>query len=68
VRTIAASVLKAKLLAVLDEIAASGEGITVLKRRQPVAQILPAVPRAQGFPQDTLRGTCRIIGDVMTPW
>lgn len=66
-RTIAASELKAKLLAVLDEVAASGEGITVLKRGKPIAQILPAVPRDQGYPQHTLRGTCRFLGDVVAP-
>jgi prevent-host-death family protein len=67
VRTIRASELKAKLLAVLDEVAASGEGVTVLKRGKPVAQILPAVPRDGGYPQDSLDGTCRIVGDIMTP-
>jgi prevent-host-death family protein len=66
-RTISASELKAKLLAILDEVADSGEGITVLKRGQPVAQILPAVPREGGYPQDALRGSCRIVGDVLAP-
>ena len=68
-----ASELKAKLLAVLDEVAATGEGITVLKRGKPVAQILPAVPLDGGYPQDTgypqdnLRGTGRIVGDIISP-
>ena len=66
-RTITASELKAKLLAVLDQVEESGEGLTVLKRGRPIAQILPALPREDGFPQETLRGTCRIVGDVMAP-
>ena len=66
-RTITASELKAKLLAILDQIEESGEGLTVLKRGRPIAQILPALPRENGFPQETLRGTCHIVGDVMAP-
>jgi len=39
----------------------------VLKHGKPVAQLVPAVPRAGGYPQDALAGSVEFIGDVMTP-
>jgi prevent-host-death family protein len=41
-RTIPASQFKAKCLALLDEVAATGESIVVTKRGKPVAQVVPA--------------------------
>ena len=64
---IAASELKAKLLAILDRVAETGEGFTILKRGKPVAQLLPVVPRDDGYPQETLEGTVTIVGDVVEP-
>ena len=66
-KEINASEFKAKCLALLDEIARTGEGITVLKHGKPVAQILPALPRDQGYPQETLKGSVEICGDVISP-
>ena len=40
-----ASECKAKLLAVLDEVAATGEPVTVTKHGKPVAQIVPFVEK-----------------------
>ena len=65
--TINASELKAKCLGILDEVARTGRGITILKRGRPVAQLLPFVPRKDGNPQAGLAGTVEILGDVVAP-
>jgi prevent-host-death family protein len=39
-RTVSASQFKARCLAMLDEVAATGEEITVTKRGRPVARVL----------------------------
>ncbi len=65
--TINASEFKAKCLAILDEVARTGEGFTILKRGQPVAQILPVVPRREKYAQETLRGTVEVRGDLLEP-
>ncbi len=62
-----ASEFKAKCLAILDKIAQSGEGITVLKRGKPVVQVLPVVPRQHGYPQEALLGSVTILGDIIEP-
>lgn len=43
-RTIAAGKFRAECLALLDEVAASGEEIIVTKRGKPVARLLPLEP------------------------
>jgi prevent-host-death family protein len=58
---------KARCLALLDEVAATGEVITVLKHGKPVAQVVPAVARSGGYPQDALAGTVEFLGDVIEP-
>lgn len=63
--TINASDFKARCLAILDKIERTGEGVTILKRGRPVAQVLPAVPRSKGYPQEALMGTMAIHGDLI---
>lgn len=65
-KTINASEFKAKCLAILDEVGRTGETVTILKRGEPVAQLVPPVPR-ETYPQDTLKGTVKILGDVIEP-
>jgi prevent-host-death family protein len=64
---IQASVFKARCLALLDDVARTGEAITILKRGRPVAQVVPVVPRQGQRPQDTLFGTVEVLGDVIEP-
>ena len=66
-QTINASQFKARCLALLDEVAATGETITVLKRGKPVAQLVPPAPAAARYPQDELLGTVTLKGDVIEP-
>jgi prevent-host-death family protein len=61
-----ASEFKARCLAILDEVARTGEGITILKRGKPVARLVP-VAGPQAMPQDGLQGSVEILGDVIGP-
>jgi prevent-host-death family protein len=65
-RTISATEFKAKCLAILDEVAATGEQVTVIKRGKPVARVVPPAAGVP-YPQATLRGSVKVIGDVMSP-
>jgi len=64
---IAASEFKARCLAILDEVQRTGEEVTILNRGRPVARLVPAVPRGGRTPQETLRGTVRVRGDIVGP-
>ena len=66
-RTLAASEFKSKCLSILDEVAETGEPITISKRGKPVAQLFPAISRGKISPQESLRGTVEIIGDIVEP-
>jgi len=41
--------------------------VLILKRGRPVAQLVAPVPRGDGTPQDRLKGTIRILGDIVSP-
>jgi prevent-host-death family protein len=58
---------KAGCLALLDEVARTGEIITITKRGKPVAQVVPIRPSSRRYPQDMLRGTVETVGDVVSP-
>lgn len=66
-RTINASEFKAKCLAILDEVAATGEELTILKRGRPVARLTAPLGERESHPQDELRGTVVFHGDVVEP-
>ena len=65
--TIEASEFKAKSLAILDEVATTGEEVMILKRGRPVAQLVPPRVSTSPHPQDDLRGTVEIKEDVLGP-
>lgn len=64
-RTINASEFKAKCLAILDEVAVTGEEVTITKRGRAVARLTPPLARGEGHPQERLRGTVTLRGDVV---
>jgi prevent-host-death family protein len=64
---LSASEFKARCLAVLAEVAQTGETVTILKRGRPLARIVPVVEEADDYPQQALAGTLDIVGDVITP-
>lgn len=66
-RTMAASVFKAKCLAVLDTVAETGEPVTILKRGRPVAQLVRPHGGEAAVPQKALLGSVRIRGDITKP-
>jgi len=59
--------LKARCLAVLAEVARTGESVTILKRGRPLARILPAGNDTADYPQKALAGKLEIVGDVISP-
>lgn len=66
-KSMGASEFKAKCLAVIDEVADSGERVIISKRGVPVADLVPHVSLESGYAQETLRGTVRILGDIEAP-
>ncbi|HEV3374429.1 MAG TPA: type II toxin-antitoxin system Phd/YefM family antitoxin [Candidatus Acidoferrum sp.] len=61
-----ASVFKARCLAVMDEIQATGEPVVVTKRGKPVVKVVPAKTEKSdlfGF----MAGRMKIIGDIESP-
>ena len=66
-KELGASEFKAHCLAVLDEVARTGEAVTVLKRGKPLARVLPAVSTGDGYPQTRLIGTVEVLGDIISP-
>jgi prevent-host-death family protein len=62
-----ASEFKAKCLAILDQVNSTRETVTILKRGKPIAQLVPAAAQESGYPQDDLRGSARILGDIVKP-
>ncbi len=66
-KTIPAGEFKQTCLRLLDEVRETGESIVVTKRGRPVAQLAPLPPSATGDWSGALRGTGRILGDLVAP-
>ena len=62
-RRIAAGEFKAKCLALLDEVALTGQDIVVTKRGKPVAKIVPL----EGAEAPSLRGSVLWEKDIVSP-
>ncbi len=65
--SINASEFKAKCLGLLDEVARTGESLTILKRGRPLARLVPIQVESTGWPQQELVGSVEILGDVVSP-
>ncbi len=65
--TIRASDFKARCLAILDHVCATGERLVILKRGQPVAELGPVTRDRAGYPQSELKGTVTVTGDILGP-
>jgi len=65
-RTLTAAEFKAKCLAIMDDVAATGDPVLITKRGKPVARLVPA-----HVARDTLVGFWREgvadVGDVVAP-
>ena len=68
--TLNATDFKAKCLGVLDDVARTGDVVTITKRGKPVARLIPYTAESTGvFPQDQLKGSVRILEDIVSsPW
>jgi prevent-host-death family protein len=68
-KAINASRFKAQCLAILDEVARTGERVAISKRGRVVAELVPArgMVRGRGYPQDSLRGKGKTLGDIVGP-
>jgi prevent-host-death family protein len=66
-KKIGASDFKARCLAILDEVAKTGQPVQVLKRGKAVARLIPAFDEAVEHPQDTLAGTVTTLEDLLSP-
>ena len=62
-----ASEFKAKCLSILDQVNSTREPVIIVKRGKPVAQLVPPVEQESGYPQDDLRGSVRVLGDLVSP-
>ena len=65
-KTITASEFKAKCLALVDEVARTGEEIVVTKRGKPVSKLVPLVSRPASL-VGLHKGLWRIRGDLVEP-
>jgi prevent-host-death family protein len=68
-RSMPAGEFKAKCLALMDEIEATGEPIIVTKRGRPVVRVAPAEPASDADKRPlfgAMRGKAVIIGDIVS--
>jgi prevent-host-death family protein len=66
-KQIGASDFKARCLAILDEVAKTGEPVQVLKRGKVVARLVPALDTGDEQPQASLAGSVTILEDIVAP-
>lgn len=65
--TIQASEFKAKCLALMDDVARTGESIVITKNGKPVAELRPYHPPRIASPIGLHKGRSAILGDVIEP-
>jgi prevent-host-death family protein len=65
-RNIKASEFKAKCLALLDEVAHTGDRLVITKKGKPVAEVVPHKPLKKNL-IGALRGRGEIVGDIISP-
>ena len=66
-KSVAISQFKAHCLSLLEDVARTGQPLMVVKRGKPLARVVPSGGGAVERPQDTLRGTVTIVGDIVGP-
>ena len=65
-KTIKASEFKAKCLALMDEVARTGETVIINKNGEPVADLVPHRVKKRS-PFGVWKGQVEITGDIMSP-
>lgn len=66
-RTIPAGEFKAKCLALMDEVARTGEAVVITKRGKPVARLSSAAEPDEAAERKWLKDMILYIGDVESP-
>lgn len=66
-RTIDASEFNAKCLALIDEVAETGERIMILKEGRAVAELVPQASQEDGSLLGSLKGEAEAVGDIVSP-
>ncbi len=66
-KAIAVTEFKAQCLALLEDVARTGEPLVVTKRGKPLARVVPSGVAGAVYPQSDLAGTVSIQGDVIEP-
>lgn len=66
-RTMKASEFKAKCLAVMDEVAATGEPVTITKNGKPVVELVASRTERVSDPFGMHKGQTIILGDIISP-
>lgn len=66
-KSVAISTFKARCLALLENVARTGEPLLVTKRGKPLARVTSSDNSRSSSPQDTLRHTVETLGDLIAP-
>jgi prevent-host-death family protein len=66
-KIIKASEFKAKCLALMDEVARTGESVVITKKGEPLVELVPHKPKTKKSPFGILKGELEITGDIMSP-
>ena len=67
-RTVPAGEFKAKCLALLDEVARSGDGLVVTKRGRPVAKVVPVTEERRLSLRGSIVHETDIVSPIGEPW
>jgi len=65
-----ASEFKAQCFATLDKVHATRRALDILKHGEPVAVLSPVTEAVEGiseYPQPKLKGTVKVLGDIVAP-
>lgn len=62
-----ASEFKAKCLAVMDEVAKTGQGVVVTKNGKPLVELVPHQTKPKRGPLGIWKGQVEIVGDIILP-
>jgi len=66
-QVIAAGEFKARCLQLMEDVNRDGVELVITKRGRPVAKLVPVVPPAATDIIGALRGTVRVLGDIVSP-
>jgi prevent-host-death family protein len=66
-QTVKASEFKARCLALMDEVARTGEPVLITKKGKPIAELRPLSSLRRKTPLGAHKGLVEIRGDIVSP-